>query len=171
MKHKVWNLQYMAGNTGRHLSDGSNPQRRTEVLAAARKVAESGWRVWVEHHTTGKRIFESESEQKHRHSVAAKRIVQFAIDNVPGFVAIDQGQLDGGEKDASMCKYQLGQVVRLVPTQGSYQKEHEGTVTSVTATQIGVTRVGGSYEVRFRSDDGMPIKKSDRGFPCYVVKA
>lgn len=41
-----------------------------------------------------------------------------------------------------MSKYHVGQLVRLVPIQGVCQKEHQGTVTSVTATQVGVTRAG-----------------------------
>ncbi len=69
-----------------------------------------------------------------------------------------------------MSKYHVGQLVRLVPIQGVYQKEHQGTVTSVTATQVGVTRAGAHHEVRFRIEDGLPVKKSDRDFPCYAVR-
>ncbi len=87
---KVWNLKYVAGNTGRKFSDASNPQRRAEALEAARQVEANGWRAWVEHHETGKRIFESTHEQAHREVEAGKRIVQFAIDNVPGFVPLQR---------------------------------------------------------------------------------
>lgn len=90
MKTTVWNLKYFAGNTGRQFSDASNPQRRTEVLDAARQVANNGWRAWVEHTTTGKRIFESEAERIHREARANKRIVQFAVENVPGFVPLQR---------------------------------------------------------------------------------
>ena len=65
---KVWNLKYFAGNTGRLFSDASNPQRRTDVLVAARQVEANGWRAWVEHSDTGRRIFESKQEREHRES-------------------------------------------------------------------------------------------------------
>lgn len=68
-----------------------------------------------------------------------------------------------------MSKYHVGQIVRLVPTQGVYQKEQQGTVSSITTTQVGVTRAG-AHEVRFRINDGLPVKKSDRVFPCYAVR-
>jgi len=67
--------------------------------------------------------------------------------------------------------YQLGLEVRLVPTQGAYQKEKIGTVTSLTKTQVGVTVDGTLSEVRFRIADGFPVRKIDQQFPCYKVVA
>lgn len=85
MGTKIWNLKYVAGNTGRLFADASNPQRRAEALAAASQVAANGWRAWVEHHKTGARIFESDREREHQRAEFAKRIIQFAVNNVPGY--------------------------------------------------------------------------------------
>lgn len=63
----------------------------------------------------------------------------------------------------------IGQQVRLVPTEGAYQKEKQGVVTSLTKTQVGVTADGERYEVRYRVSDGLPVRKIDREFPCYRV--
>ena len=71
MKQAVWNLFYEVGNTGRVVSDASNPQRRTVVLEGARVVSANGWRVWVEHCKTGKRVFESQQEVAHREAIEA----------------------------------------------------------------------------------------------------
>lgn len=68
-------------------------------------------------------------------------------------------------------RYQLGQKVRLVPTQGAYQKEKQGSITSLTKTQLGVTVDGESGEVRYRIVDGFPVRKIDQQFPCYKVVA
>lgn len=65
MNTKVWNLMYEVGNTGRIVGDAGNPQMRAIALEGAEKVAEFGWRVWVEHHESGKRIFESQVEKDH----------------------------------------------------------------------------------------------------------
>lgn len=43
-----------------------NPRTRAVALDDAEKVAKYGWRVWVEHHRTGERIYESEREKLHR---------------------------------------------------------------------------------------------------------
>lgn len=60
--NRVWNLMYVLGNTGRVVSDAANPQDRAGALSGAETVAGNGWRVWVEHEGTGKRIFESKHE-------------------------------------------------------------------------------------------------------------
>lgn len=67
-------------------------------------------------------------------------------------------------------KYLVGDTVRLLPTQGGYQKPLSGMVTSVTPKLVGVTRDGARHEVRFRQSDGYPVSRMDREFPCYVVK-
>lgn len=68
-------------------------------------------------------------------------------------------------------QFQIGQKVRLVPTQGAYQKERQGTVSSLTRTQVGVQPEGQLGEVRYRIEDGLPVRKIDQGFPCYKVVA
>ena len=73
-------------------------------------------------------------------------------------------------EDTAMT-FQKGQKVRLVPTQGGYQKEKPGTVTSVTKTQVGVTADGERFEIRYRLADGFPVHKIDQQFPCYKVVA
>lgn len=66
MSIKVWNVMYALGNTGRIVGDAGNPHARRSALEGAAVVDKNGWRVWVEHHETGKRIFESAREQAHR---------------------------------------------------------------------------------------------------------
>lgn len=72
MTTKVWNLKYALGNTGRVASDASNPHTRKSALEGAAVIDKNGWRVWVEHHTSGKRIFESSREVVHREATAAE---------------------------------------------------------------------------------------------------
>ena len=75
MNTKVWNVMYAPGNTERVVGDGENPQTRNSALAAAAIVEKNGWRVWVEHSTTGERLFESANEKANREAVeAASRI-------------------------------------------------------------------------------------------------
>lgn len=74
MAKKIWNVMFVAGNPQmftKVLSEASNPHSRSEALADSEKVAAKGWRVWVEHTTTGERIFESEAEINHKASTAA----------------------------------------------------------------------------------------------------
>jgi len=66
MSTKVWNLMYEAGTTGRVIGDAENPQRRASALQGAATIERNSWRVWVEHHVTGKRIFESALEVAHQ---------------------------------------------------------------------------------------------------------
>lgn len=66
MTMKTWNLMYAIGNTERIAADADNPQSRKSALAGAAVVEKNGWRVWVEHHSTGKRIYESSREIEHR---------------------------------------------------------------------------------------------------------
>jgi hypothetical protein len=70
---KCWSLKYIAGNPElfkQVRTDADSPGRRSEVLQAAEKVAANGWRVWVEHVSTGKRIFESEVEKKYKNAAS-----------------------------------------------------------------------------------------------------
>jgi hypothetical protein len=73
MSKKVWNLMYVAGNPAmfsRVTANADNPMSRAEALAAAVIVAGHGWRVWVEHHQRGERIFESQHEKEHSDMLA-----------------------------------------------------------------------------------------------------
>ena len=63
--NRVWNLMYVLGNTGRVTGDAANPQEKVGALSGAEHVSTNGWRVWVEHHKTGKRLFESDAEKEH----------------------------------------------------------------------------------------------------------
>lgn len=70
---KIWNLKYVAGNPQTHRkirSDASNPFKRSDALAAAQKIADFNWRVWVEHSVTEERIYESEVEANYLNGVA-----------------------------------------------------------------------------------------------------
>ena len=64
--NRIWNLMYALGNTGRIVGDAANPQDRAGALGGAATISGNGWRVWVEHKDTGKRIFESDKEVAHR---------------------------------------------------------------------------------------------------------
>lgn len=85
MTTKVWNLMYALGNTARIMGDAGNPHSRKSALEGAAVIEKNGWRVWVEHHSNAKRIFESAREIEHRQAVEAKRIIEFAKANVPGY--------------------------------------------------------------------------------------
>lgn len=74
--NRVWEVKYVVGNPemfSRVTTAAGGPFRRTEALESAKKVADNGggWRVWVEHAETGKRIFESEAEVNHKTGQAA----------------------------------------------------------------------------------------------------
>ncbi|WP_432263348.1 hypothetical protein [Cupriavidus sp. TMH.W2] len=71
MTTKVWNLMYAVGNTGWIVGDASNPQQRKSALEGASVIDKNGWRVWVEHHKTGERLYESEREKAHREATPA----------------------------------------------------------------------------------------------------
>lgn len=69
MSNKVWSLKYIVGNPEVSTwlaEDASNPQSRASALEGAEKIAANGWRVWVEHHKDGDRIYESPAEVDHK---------------------------------------------------------------------------------------------------------
>lgn len=81
---------YVVGNPAmfsRVTACADNPMPRAEALATVQKVANNGWRVWVEHQAKPERIFESQAEKDHKATLEARRIVAFAEANVPGYVA------------------------------------------------------------------------------------
>jgi hypothetical protein len=66
--HKAWNLKYVAGNPtlfSNVTTAAGCPMKRSEALEGAETIAANGWRVWIEHTDSGKRIFESDVEKKH----------------------------------------------------------------------------------------------------------
>lgn len=85
MTTKVWNLMYALGNTKRIVGDAGNPQTRKSALEGAAVIEKNGWRVWVEHQSSAKRIFESGGEIEHRQAAEAKSIVDYAMATVPGY--------------------------------------------------------------------------------------
>ena len=85
MTTKVWNLMYALGNTRRIVGDAANPQTRKSALEGAAVIEKNGWRVWVEHQSSAKRIFESAGVIEHRQAAEAKRIVDFAMAPEPGY--------------------------------------------------------------------------------------
>lgn len=76
---------YALGNTERIVGDARNPQRRQSALDGAAVIEKNGWRVWVEHHESAKRIFEGVREIEHRKTLESKRIIDFAKATVPGY--------------------------------------------------------------------------------------
>lgn len=85
---RVWDVKYVVGNPAMCSNvtvAAGGPFRRAEAMAAAEKVASNDWRAWVEHHETGKRIYESEAERQFKRAADEKRIIEFAERNVPGF--------------------------------------------------------------------------------------
>jgi len=74
---------YVVGKTGRVVSDADNPQDRTGALRGAETVSRNGWRVWVEHHQTGKRIFESQDEIAAKKDAHGRQLEEFVARNLP----------------------------------------------------------------------------------------
>lgn len=66
MTTKVWNLLYGLGNTTKIVGDAENPQARKSAIEGAAVIDKNGWLVWIEHHTTGKRLYENSNEKAHR---------------------------------------------------------------------------------------------------------
>lgn len=69
--YRIWNLKYVVGNPEVFTAvrtEAGGPYKRSEVLRLAQVVAGNGggWRVWVEHITSGERIFESVAEREYR---------------------------------------------------------------------------------------------------------
>lgn len=87
---KVWNVKYVVGNPAmfsKVTTAAGGPYRRSDALNNAEVVSDNGggWRVWVEHVETNKRIFESPAEKEHQTAENSKRVIEFAEKHVPGF--------------------------------------------------------------------------------------
>lgn len=91
MSTKVWNLMYALGNTEKIVGDSENPQTRKRALEGAETITTNGWRVWVEHHVTGNRLYENPKEKLHQANKVAAAVIKFAEENVPGFVDRPRG--------------------------------------------------------------------------------
>lgn len=64
---KVWNLKFVAGNPSmfsKVTTAAGSPMLRSDALEGAEIVSKHGWRVWVEHAESQKRIFESAAEKQ-----------------------------------------------------------------------------------------------------------
>lgn len=64
----------------------------------------------------------------------------------------------------------IGDNVRIVPTQGSYQKSMVGLIVGETRTEWRVTAGGSRHVFRFRKSNGSPVEKWDQRFPCYFME-
>ena len=85
MSTKVWNLMCRVGTVGQVISSADNPVTRKVALEGADVVTKNGWWVWVEHHTSGKVLYRNPAEVAYQQSLVAKRVIEFAEANVPGF--------------------------------------------------------------------------------------
>jgi hypothetical protein len=68
---KIWILKYVAGNPAifsKVTTVASGLMRRSEALTGAQTIDANGgcqgWRIWVEHAESGRRIFESVAEKQ-----------------------------------------------------------------------------------------------------------
>lgn len=78
---------YAVGNTGRITGDAANPQDRCGAMGGAETISQNGWRVWMEHQGTGKRIYESPAEIEHRRTEESERMLRLAENHIPGFIS------------------------------------------------------------------------------------
>lgn len=62
MSKRIWNLMYHCGKRVAVTANADNPLPRAQALQGAATIAGNGWKVWVEHADTGKRIFESPAQ-------------------------------------------------------------------------------------------------------------
>ncbi len=72
MSKRIWNLKFVAGNPQKFSqirSASDNPMNRAKALDGFQTLSTNGWRVWVEHAHTGKRIAESVLEKNWEASV------------------------------------------------------------------------------------------------------
>jgi len=69
--NKVWIVRFYLGNSGRLSGDINNRMTRANAFADAAVIDKNGWRCWIEHHATGKRIYENALEQEARAAVPA----------------------------------------------------------------------------------------------------
>ncbi|WP_394222546.1 hypothetical protein [Alteromonas gracilis] len=69
MSQKIWNVKFVAGNPNifsKVRTALCGPLKRSEANEAFENVSNHGWRAWIEHAKTGKRIAESPVETAYR---------------------------------------------------------------------------------------------------------
>lgn len=71
MSKRIWNLMYHCGTNAAVTANADNPLSRAQALEGAATIARNGWRVWVEHAQSGKRIFDSPAQDRNAVSEAA----------------------------------------------------------------------------------------------------
>jgi hypothetical protein len=70
--NKVWLLRYIAGNPAMFstvITADDQPKSRADALSGAAVIERNtggAWRAWVEHTSTGERIYESPAEKSHQ---------------------------------------------------------------------------------------------------------
>ncbi|MFP3637636.1 hypothetical protein [Paraburkholderia sp. SIMBA_054] len=62
---------YALGNAQRIVGDADNPHLGKSTLEGAAVIDKNGWRIWVDHHITGERVYENGRERAHRADQAA----------------------------------------------------------------------------------------------------
>ncbi len=69
MSKKIWNLKFVCGNPklfSQITSASDNPMTKAKALEGFDIITANGWRVWIEHAQTGRRIAESDVERDWR---------------------------------------------------------------------------------------------------------
>jgi hypothetical protein len=46
---RIWNVNFVLGNTGKTLVASGSPMKRRRALDCASKISLNGWHVWVKH--------------------------------------------------------------------------------------------------------------------------
>jgi hypothetical protein len=72
---KIWFIKHILGKPLPFQEieiTAEGPFKRSKALSDAQIIGDNEWRVWVEHQTTGKRIFESEAEKQYWQSEVQK---------------------------------------------------------------------------------------------------
>lgn len=58
---------FIAGNSAKVVKHAhSKPLTRKAALDKAVAISQKGWRAWVEHYQTGKRLFENDAERNYQ---------------------------------------------------------------------------------------------------------
>lgn len=74
MSRKIWNVMYVAGNPAIYSQVRAceeNPLTRPQAMEIFNAISANGWRVYIEHAHTGKRMAESELEKTWKNQVAS----------------------------------------------------------------------------------------------------
>ena len=67
MNNNVWKLMFISGSATKVVKHAEDrPLPRKVALDKAVAISRNGWRVWIEHYQTGKRLFENDAERSYR---------------------------------------------------------------------------------------------------------